>query len=55
MIFEAAVDVEADSIAFVPRTGNRLVRFLTGDIAHSLITETDRPVIALPDPESQAT
>lgn len=53
MIFETAVDVEADSIAFVPRSGNRLVRFLTGDIAHSLITKTDRPVVALPDPESQ--
>lgn len=48
----AADEVDADAIVFVPReTGGRLVRFLTGDVALSLVTESDRPVLALPTPE----
>lgn len=48
-VIEAAADFDTDSIVFTPRPSGRLVRLLTGDISHSLITDADRPVIALPE------
>lgn len=48
-IFEAADEVEATAIAYRSRGGNRLLRFLTGDLSLKLLTEADRPVIALPE------
>jgi len=47
-IFEAADEVGASAIAYRSRGGNRLMRFLSGDISLKLITNADRPVIALP-------
>jgi nucleotide-binding universal stress UspA family protein len=49
-ILEAAREHDASAIVFTPRSGGRLVRLLTGDVALSLVTESDRPVVALPDP-----
>lgn len=47
-IFAAAEEVDASAIAYRSRGGGRLVQFLSGDLSLRLVTEADRPVIALP-------
>jgi nucleotide-binding universal stress UspA family protein len=54
-IIEAGREHDATAIVFTPRSGGRLVRLLTGDVALSLVTEADRPVVALPDPDREGT
>lgn len=49
-IFAAARARDATAVAFVPREGGRWARLLTGDLALSLVTHNDRPVVALPSP-----
>lgn len=48
-IIEAAHDLGGSSIVFTPRGGSRWMRLLTGDVALSLVSESDLPVITLPD------
>lgn len=47
-IFDAADQVDASAIAYRSRGGNRLMQFLSGDYSLKLVTQADRPVIALP-------
>ncbi|SFR93984.1 Nucleotide-binding universal stress protein, UspA family [Halomicrobium zhouii] len=53
-IFAAADDHDVSSIVVTPRGGSRFVRLLTGDVALELVTESDRPVVVLPDPGTDA-
>lgn len=51
-VFDAAEEVDARAIAYRARTDNRLLQFLSGDLSLKLVTQADRPVIALPRTES---
>lgn len=50
-ILQAAAETDASAVAFTPRTGGRIVRFLSGDVTLSLVTEAPLPVVSLPLPD----
>ncbi|MFD1585602.1 universal stress protein [Halorientalis brevis] len=52
-IFAAADEENATSVVFTPRGGSRWMRLLTGDVALDLITKRDRPVVVLPDGDTE--
>ena len=47
-ILEAVDEVGASAIAYRSRGGNRLMHLLSGNLSLKLVTNADRPVIALP-------
>lgn len=50
-ILETADVTDATAIAFTPRSGGRIVRWLSGDVANKLIENDRHPVVVLPTDE----
>ncbi|WP_435077634.1 universal stress protein [Halococcus sp. AFM35] len=48
-VFAVADEVDASAIAFTPRAGGRWVKLLSGDLTSVLVSDSDRPVVVLPD------
>lgn len=47
-VLSVARDIEASAIVFTPHHEGRLTRLLAGDVAVSLLSDGDVPVVALP-------
>jgi len=52
-ILDHAAAIDASVVAFTPREAGFLTRLLTGDTASSIVSDTDRPVLVLPDPDGE--
>lgn len=52
-VVEHAKSIDATAIAFLPREAGLLTRLLSGQTTVSMVTDTDIPVLVLPDPESE--
>lgn len=50
-VVDHAHSFDATAIAFLPREAGVLTRLLTGQTTISMVTDTDLPVIVLPDPD----
>jgi nucleotide-binding universal stress UspA family protein len=53
-IIDAAHDADATCIAFTPRGGSRWWDLFSGDTRKTLVTESDLPVVTLPDVGEEA-
>jgi nucleotide-binding universal stress UspA family protein len=51
-VFAVADEVDASAIAFTPRAGGRWVKLLSGDLTSALVSDSERPVVVLPDRNS---
>lgn len=50
-ILDVASDEDASAVVFTPRGGSKVVQWLTGNVALSLVENADQPVVSLPDPK----
>lgn len=48
-VVDAAHDVDASAVVFTPRGGGLLAKFLSGDVTHKLVANSDVPVLTLPE------
>jgi len=53
-ILDAAADHGASAVVFRPRGGSWLLDLLTGDVRDALVKRSDRPVVVLPDADTEA-
>ena len=47
-IFDAALEADADAVAFQARGGSRIIQLLAGDTTSKLVTDPVVPVVSLP-------
>jgi len=48
-IFSTAADVDATAVLFLPRGGSRWRQLMSGDVARTLVSDAELPVVALPN------
>jgi nucleotide-binding universal stress UspA family protein len=49
-VVKAAREIDATAIVFKSRGGSRWVKLLTGDVASELVSNSEIPVVTLPEP-----
>lgn len=53
-ILETADEIDADLVAFTPRSANRILKLISGDTTFELVHRTDRPVFVVPPAEEHS-